>query len=124
MAGQWFSRVVWLGIAANLALAIPTLLTPSQQMERVGLPVATPLLWPQFSALLLILLSVFYIPAALDYRRYHITAWSTVASRLVGVIFFVGFQAPEYHMLGYFDLVFFIPEAVLLVMATRQAQHV
>ena len=33
------------------------------------------------------------------------------------MIFFVGFQPREYHMLGYFDLVFFIPEAVLLTLA-------
>ena len=33
-----------------------------------------------------------------------------MASRLAGVIFFVGFQPAEYRMLGYFDLVFFVPE--------------
>ena len=41
-------------------------------------------------------------------------AWLAVASRLAGVIFFVLFQSSEYHMLGYFDLVFFVPELVLL----------
>ena len=122
MAGRWFGRVVWIGILANVALAIPTLLFPARMLELSGFPPATPVLWPQFSGLLLILLSIFYIPAALDYRRYHITAWSTVASRLAGVIFFVGFQAPEYHMLGYFDLVFLIPEAVLLTLASRDPQ--
>ena len=38
-----------------------------------------------------------------------------VASRLAGVIFFVLFQSSEYHMLGYFDLVFFVPELILLL---------
>ena len=89
-------------------------------MMLTGMPPATPLLWPQFSALLLVLLSIFYIPAALDFARYQITAWCTVASRLVGVVFFVGFQPREYHVLGYFDLTFFIPEAVLLTLAFRQ----
>jgi hypothetical protein len=70
--------------------------------------------------LLLILLSVFYIPAALDFARYQITAWCTVGSRLAGVVFFIGFQPAEYHVLGYFDLVFFVPEAVLLTLAFRQ----
>ena len=119
-AGRWFSRVVWLGIACNLALALPTLVAPQQTMALTGMPPATPLLWPQFSALLLILLSIFYIPAALDFARYRITAWCTVGSRLAGVIFFVGFQPATYHALGYFDLVFFIPEAVLLTTAFRQ----
>jgi hypothetical protein len=119
MAGRWFQRVVWIGIASNLALAIPTLVAPAASMARAGVPVATPLLWPQFSALLLILLSIMYVPAALDFERYRITAWLTVASRLAGVIFFVGFQPREYHMLGYFDLIFFVPEAVLLTLAVR-----
>jgi hypothetical protein len=119
MAGRWFQRVVWIGIAANLLLSVPTLLAPAASMARAGVPAATPLLWPQFSALLLILLSVFYIPAALDFERYRITAWSAVGARLAGVIFFVGFQSREYHMLGYFDLLFFVPEAVLLTFAFR-----
>ena len=122
MAGKWFSRVVWVGIVCNLALALPTLVAPEQTMTLTGMPPATPLLWPQFSALLLILLSIFYIPAALDFARYRITAWCTVGARLAGVIFFVGFQPPTYRVLGYFDLVFFIPEAVLLTLAFRQLE--
>jgi hypothetical protein len=120
MAGRWFSRVVWLGIVCNLALAVPTLLAPEQTMTLTRMPPASPLLWPQFSALLLILLSIFYVPAALDFARYRITAWSAVGSRLAGVIFFVGFQPAAYHVLGYFDLVFLVPEAVLLTLAFNQ----
>ena len=119
MAGRWFQHVVWVGIAANLLLAVPTLAAPAASMARAGVPAATPLLWPQFSALLLILLSIFYLPAALDFERNRMTAWSAVGARLAGVIFFVGFQPREYHMLGYFDLVFFVPEAVLLTLAFR-----
>jgi hypothetical protein len=121
MAGTWFKRVVWIGILANFALAIPTLLVPARMVELTGIPPATPLLWVQFSALLLILLSIFYMPAGIDYVRYYATAWMTVGSRLAGVIFFVGFQSREYHMFGYFDLVFFVPEAALLFAATRAA---
>src|SRR5689334_19452116 len=109
-AAQWFSRVVWLGIVANLALAVPTLVIPAQLLEMSNLPVTVPIVWTQFSALLLILLSAFYVPAALDPLRYTLVAWLSVFARLAGVIFFVLFQAREYHMLGYFDLVFFVPE--------------
>ena len=120
MAGTWFKRVVWLGILANFALAIPTLVAPARMIALTGVPQATPLLWVQFSALLLILLSIFYMPAGIDYERYLATAWSSVGSRLAGVIFFVGFQSREYHMFGYFDLVFLVPEAILLTLALRQ----
>jgi hypothetical protein len=60
------------------------------------------------------------MPAGIDYVRYYWNAWASVGSRLAGVIFFVGFQAPAYHMFGYFDLVFLVPEAILLTMAVRQ----
>lgn len=120
-AVRWFSRVVWLGILANLALAVPTLFIPERLLEMSNLPVTVPIVWTQFSALLLILLSAFYVPAALDPLRYTLVAWLSVFARLAGVIFFVLFQAREYHMFGYFDLVFFVPEAALLFAATRAA---
>jgi hypothetical protein len=123
MAGTWFKRVLWVGIAANLALAVPTLVAPGRMIVLTGLPPATPLLWPQFAGLLLILLSIFYMPAGVDYVRYRANAWAAVGSRLAGVIFFVGLQSREYHMLGYFDLLFFVPEAILLTMAFRSVER-
>src|SRR5438552_863771 len=65
----WFQRVTWIGIAVNLVLAIPTLLVPEQMMELASLPTATPLMWVRFSALLLILLSLFFIPEAVLLNR-------------------------------------------------------
>jgi hypothetical protein len=120
-AGRWFTRVMWIGIIANLGLAIPTLLYPAMMLARNSLPPADPLLWPRFSALLLILLSVFYMPAAVDPDRYRVNAWLAVASRLVGVVFFFVFQPAEYRALGMVDLVFFVPEVILLIVAVRRA---
>ena len=40
---------------------------------------------------------------------------------LVGVVFFLVFQDPVYRNLGLIDLVFFIPEVLLLTMAVRAA---
>ena len=113
-AETWFRRVLWVGIVANLGLAVPTLIATERMMAFSQFPPATPVMWPRFAGLLLILLSVFYMPAGMDPNRYRSVAWLAVLSRLAGVIFFVGFQAPEYHMLGYFDLVFFVPELALL----------
>lgn len=116
---RWFTRVLWLGIVANLALAIPTLLAPGWLIARGGLPAAAPLLWPRFAALLLMLLSLFYVPAAIDLDRYRATAWLSVLSRLAGVVFFIGFQPAAYRMLGVIDLVFFVPELILLVIVAQ-----
>ena len=113
-----------MGIAVNLGLAVPTLLAPAQMLAFSGLPPASPLVWPQFGALLLILLSVFYLPAALDFARYRITAWSAVLARLAGAVFFIGFQASAYHQLGYVDLMFFVPEAALLTLAFRESRGI
>jgi hypothetical protein len=110
---RWFSRVMWVGIVANFALAVPTLLFPERMLEWTNLPLATPIMWPRFAALLLILLSVFYMPAAVDPDRYRATAWMAVGSRLAGVLFFLT-QPREYLMFGLFDFVFFVPELILL----------
>jgi hypothetical protein len=119
-AGRWFTRVMWLGIVANIGLSAATLIAPARMLALNSLPPATPDLWPRFAALLLILLSVFYMPAAIDPDRYRANAWFAVGSRLVGVLFFMT-QPSDYRMLGAVDLVFFIPEAALLLLALRQA---
>jgi hypothetical protein len=116
-AGRWFRRVVWLGIFANLALALPTIAAPDMLIEFSRLPTATPVLWPRFAGLLLVILSVFYTPAAIDVDRYRIVAWLTIGSRAAGVLFFM--PQPTYRMLGLFDLVFLVPEALLLIVAIQ-----
>lgn len=113
-AAIWFRRVLWLGIMVNLSLAIPTLIAPLRMAALFDVPVAEPLLWPRFAALLLILLSVFYMPAGVDPHHYRVTAWMAVFARLAGTIFFVGFQPREYHVFGYLDFAFFVPELLLL----------
>ena len=115
---RWFGRVMWVGILANFALAIPTVLFPERMLEWINLPLATPIMWPRFAALLLVLLSIFYMPAAVDPDRYRATAWMAVGSRLAGVLFFLT-QPREYLMFGLFDLVFFVPELLLLWRLSR-----
>lgn len=116
----WFQRVMWAGIIANLALAVPTLLWPAQMQALAGLPAATPLVWVRFSSLLLILLSSFYVPAAIDCRRHRTNAWLGTGGRLAGVLFFA-LQAREYWLFGAFDFVFFLPQALLLMRMGRPA---
>ena len=118
-AGRWFKRVMWLGILANLALALPTIAAPDMMIEFTRLPTATPVLWPRFAGLLLVILSVFYTPAATDLDRYRIVAWFAIGSRAAGVLFFVPQAA--YRMLGLFDLVFLVPELLLLLVAVNGA---
>jgi hypothetical protein len=117
-AARWFGRVVWLGIGVNLALAIPTLIVPDRILMFAGLPPSVPLLWPRFAAWLLILLSAFYVPGAIDPYRHRLVAWMSVLARLAGVLFFAT-QPPAYYLLGGIDLTFFIPAAILLAAASK-----
>jgi hypothetical protein len=88
------------------------------------MPVASPLVWTRFSGQLVILLSLFYIPAAIDPYRYRANAWLAVASRLAGVLFFgcvTLFSAErEYWLFGLFDLAFLLPLAVFLTKLSRE----
>ena len=112
-AAIWFGRVVWIGIVANFLLAGPSLVAPASVLSALGLPVPSVIMWPRFAALLLILLSLFYMPAANNPDRYRASAVLAVASRLAGVLFFF-LVHNDYWMFGAFDLVFFVPEALLL----------
>jgi hypothetical protein len=117
---RWFGRVVWLGILANFAIALPTVFLPDEMLAMSSLPSASPSMWPSFAALLLILLSLFYIPATKP-LQYRPVAWLSVLARLAGVIFFTVFHR-DYLMFGLFDLVFFVPEIILLTLAIREAE--
>ena len=77
-------------------------------------------MWVRFSSLLLILLSSFYVPAAIDCRRHRTNAWLGTGGRLAGVLFFA-LQAREYWLFGAFDFVFFLPQVVLLMRMGRPA---
>jgi hypothetical protein len=123
-AAVWFRRVVWLGILANFALAIPALFVPERVIAMANLPPAMPLLWPRFAAWLLILLSLFYMPGAIDPYKYRVTAWLSIVSRLAGVFFFWVTQPPEYRLFGTFDFVFLVPEAILLPIALKAVRAI
>jgi hypothetical protein len=123
-AAVWFGRVVWLGILANFALAIPALFVPERVIAMANLPPAMPLLWPRFAAWLLILLSLFYMPGAIDPYKYRVTAWLSIVSRLAGVFFFWVTQPPEYRLFGTFDFVFLVPEAILLPIALKAVRAI
>lgn len=109
----WFSRVVWAGIAANVLVALVSIAAPTAVLAFLKLPPAEPLVWPRFAAFLLLLLSGFYIPAAMDPRRNLFNSIFTVVCRFGGVCFF-SLVGGGYIVFGLFDLTFGLPEAILL----------
>ena len=88
---KWKARhaiFVWIGILLNFAFVIPLLFWPEWILGLFHIP-TTQLIWPRFSALLLGILSIFYIPATFDIDRYRVFAWLAVfPSRTFGTVFF------------------------------------
>ncbi len=63
---QWFGRVVWLGIAANMLFVIPLLFFPEALLNLLHMRVPDPIVWVQGSGLLLLEISILYIPPAME----------------------------------------------------------
>ena len=113
---SWFTRLAWLGIAANFALGLAGIIYPEFVLRFLDLEPAVPLVWPRFAAFLLILLSVFYIPGATDPIGQRFAAVFSVVCRLVAVGFF-GIVGGGYVIFGLYDLAFGLPQAILLYRA-------
>jgi hypothetical protein len=109
----WFRRVMWVGIISNIIVALVSIAETPSVLELLTLPPAEPLVWPRFAAFLLILLSSFYVPAALDPSRNLFSAIFAVVCRFGGVAFF-SIIGGRYIVFGLFDFVFGLPEAILL----------
>src|SRR5206468_846182 len=84
-------------------------------------PVAPPV-WPAYACLLLLLLSFFYVPAAVDPYRYSSFALFAVVARVGGVIFFFALYPGAFPPLfGYIDLTLTLLQGALLVLALLAA---
>jgi hypothetical protein len=127
-AAKWFSRVVWVGIVVNMLFVIPCFFFPERMCELLGLTKPDPIIWVRTSGMLLFIISVFYIPAAVNPFRYRATAiMHIVPSRACGSSFFlysVLFRGQEIGFLSIalVDLFFGVVSAVLLYLAFRTGQ--
>jgi hypothetical protein len=120
----WFGRVVWLGVLANLLFSLPALLTPELMLGFLNLDPTVPHIWVRFSGLLLLLLSLFYLPAAHNLYQYRANAYLSIISRLAGVLFFGiaiwGYgKSIAYLPLGLVDLAFGVVQGILLLLALK-----
>jgi hypothetical protein len=110
---------MWAGIVANILVALISIARPADVLALLGLEPAQPLVWPRFAAFLLILLSIFYVPAAIDPVRNRFAAVFAVICRFGGVAFFA-LVGGGYLLFGLFDLVFGLPQAILLWRGERK----
>jgi mono/diheme cytochrome c family protein len=117
----WFQRFVWLGIAANIVLTFTAIFCTRWVIEFVGLEPAYPLVWPRFGAFGILLLTGFYVVAAMNPCR---SGWATLFTVLCrfGGLFFFAVVGGRYIVFGLFDLLFGAPQAVCLTIAWRRTR--
>jgi hypothetical protein len=87
----WVARhtiIVWFGIFLNLLFIVPLLFFPQWMLGLFHIPLKE-LIWARAAAGLLMIISVFYIPATVDFFRYRANAYIAVfPSRTFGATFF------------------------------------
>ena len=82
------TKVVWFGIFLNLLFVVPLLFFPRWMLDLFNIPLEE-LIWARASAGLLMIISAFYVPAAIDFVRYRANAYIAVfPSRTFGATFF------------------------------------
>ena len=87
---KWFCRLIFVGIVINLSFAIPALLAPQFLTTLLDLPSQAIYPWLNNVGMLLIGVSLFYIPAALSPERWFAYSWLTVISRFIAAVFGIG----------------------------------
>jgi hypothetical protein len=116
-----FCIVVWLGVIANWTFAVWAVwFNPHTLLALFKLGDLNPTIWLYNYSFLLMILSLFYIPAAHDPFRYRANAWLLIVGRLVPAsTFFIGsaahFMPPGFATLGIGDSTFGIIELILLI---------
>jgi len=78
----WFQRFVWLGIFANIVLTLTAIFCTEWVIDALRLDPAYPLAWPRFGAFGILLLSGFYVIAAMDPCR---SPWASARTILAGM---------------------------------------
>jgi hypothetical protein len=126
---KWFGRVVWLGIIVNMFFVISSFFFPEKMCALLHLKQPDPIIWVRTSGMLLFIISIFYIPAAMNPFRYRATAiMHIVPSRACGSSFFlysvlVRGQEKGFLSIALVDLFFGVVSAILLYLAFRVGQE-
>jgi hypothetical protein len=91
---RWFQRVIWVGIVMNMVFAIPALFAPALLTSMIGLPPVLSDPWLENAGMLLVGISLFYMPSGFNAPRFVVHSWLCVLSRLVAVVFWVYRSTP------------------------------
>src|SRR5262245_37184715 len=84
-----YKQVSWLGIILNCFFIFPLLFIPAQTLQLLKIPVPEDLIFVRTAGLLLLWITIFYIPVSFDLKKYWVYAWlSAIPTRFGGASFF------------------------------------
>lgn len=125
-ARKMFRLIVLFGVAVNWAFGIwATLLDPHGLLRAFALGDQADVIWLYNYSVLLMILSLFYIPAAFNPFRYKWNAWLLIVGRLVPASTFVlgymlGFMPRGILRLAAGDTLIGVLELITLVILLRE----
>jgi hypothetical protein len=124
---KWFQRALGLGSVLNLLMIVGLFIAPTMIMELLHIPPPDPI-WVRTVGLLLIWISIAYLPALMDPLGFEEVAWYTLGVRVSGILFFgsaVVMGAPTgFIVFALYDLTFVILQGSTLYLALQyQKQH-
>ncbi|MEQ9357463.1 hypothetical protein [Coleofasciculus chthonoplastes] len=123
---KWFGRVVWLGIIVNMFFVVPLCFFPETLLSWLHMQIPVPIIWVRAAGVLLLEISILYIPGAQDPYRYKATAWMSIfvtrgggfSFFFIGVFFFG--QELGFLSIAVVDFFFGLVEGILLYLAMRE----
>lgn len=128
---KWFCRIVWVGIVVNVVFfVIPSCFFPEQLLSFLQMQIPVPIIWVRATGMLLFIITIFYIPGAIDPYQYQATAWMSIfPSRAFGSTFFICAvfffnQDKGFLSIAFVDLLFGLLEAIFLTLAMRNENSV
>jgi len=111
----WFRRFMWLGIIQDWLIGLPAIFAPHWLLNLLGQRASQDPVWTSFAGLLVFLLSLFYVPAAIDPYRYTLNAWLATFCRPPGILFFFFLYPGYYPTFGIIDSVLFVLQLSFLI---------
>jgi hypothetical protein len=127
---RWYAPAVWLGVLANVfGFVVPVFLAPGWLLVRLRLPyMPYQDVWLRDAALLLLFLSITYLPAATDPLRYKVNAVVGAVGRLVFSLFWIWpvlfAGAPRgFLVIGALDGIIGLVQGILLYKLLREEER-
>src|SRR5689334_2976691 len=125
---RWFQRFIWLGILMNMVFAMPALFAPALLTSMLGMPPQLSDPWLENAGMLLVGISLFYMPSGFNAPKYVVHSWLCVLSRLVAVAFWIYLintsnQAQVFVPMLLGDLGMFLILGILLYLGSAPANR-